>query len=358
MSFTEIKHAIREKVSLAEVIGQSVSLKKTGGRYLGLCPFHEEKTPSFTVFDERYFCFGCKASGDVIDFVRKSNGSNFLEAVHFLGAKYGVNTDSLRQGKQNVAPRKSLYEAMAKAREFFHTNLNSTAGQQARTYLQQRGVSTEEIAHSKIGYALPTGFALKQHLLHEKVALKTAVEASLLNDKGKQGDFFRNRIMFPIHDGSGHVIGFGGRTLAADGKIKYLNSRENELFHKARVLFGLWHAAQAIAAQKTAIVVEGYFDWLALQRAGFKHCVACMGTAFTAAQLRLLQRHVEQVILLFDGDGAGLKAAQHAVPLAFAFPDLRIKIALLQGGHDPDSWLQEKGSAALQTLLTSRGRCD
>ena len=354
MNFNEIKNAIREKVTLAEVIGQTVSLKKAGGRNIGLCPFHEEKTPSFTVFDDRYFCFGCKASGDVIDFVRKTNGSNFLEAVHFLGAKYGIDTDSLRQGKKRAAPRKLMLAAMTKARAFFHANLNSPAGQQARTYLQQRGISEAEIAHSKIGYALPTGFALKEHLLRqEKVALATAVEASLLNDKGKRGDFFRHRIMFPIHDNSGHVIGFGGRALDANSKVKYLNSRENELFHKARVLFGLWHAAQAIAAQKTAIVVEGYFDWLALQRAGFKHSVACMGTAFTAAQLRLLQRHVEQVILLFDGDGAGLKAAQHAVPLAFAFPDLRIKIAMLQGGHDPDSWLQEKGSEALQTLLTA-----
>ena len=350
MNFTEIKHAIREKVTLAEVVRQTVSLKKAGGRNIGLCPFHEEKTPSFTVFDDRYFCFGCKASGDVIDFVRKSNGSNFIEAVHFLGAKYGVNTDSLRQGKKRSAPRKLMYEAMSKARAFFHASLNSPAGQQARAYLQQRGVSAAEIARSKIGYALPTGAALKEHLQQEKVALTTAVDASLLNDK--RGDFFRHRIMFPIHDGSGHVIGFGGRALAANSKVKYLNSRENELFHKARVLFGLWHASQAIAAQKTAIVVEGYFDWLALQRAGFKHCVACMGTAFTAAQLRLLQRHVEQVILLFDGDGAGLKAAQHAVPLAFAFPALRIKIAALRGGHDPDSWLQEEGREVLQVLLT------
>lgn len=351
MSFVEIKNAIRAKAQLADLIGQSVNLKKTGGRYLGLCPFHEEKTPSFTVFDDRFFCFGCKASGDVIDFVRRTSGSNFLEAVHFLGAKYGVDTDSLKKNRKKTAPRQAMHEALLKARDFFHHNLKTAAGQQALAYLQQRGVSEAEIAHSKLGYALPTGFTLKEHLRKQGVALATAIDASLLNAKGNKGDFFRNRIMFPIHDARGQVVGFGGRTLDRNSRIKYLNSRENELFHKARVLFGLWHAAQAIAAQKTVIVVEGYFDWLALQRAGLKHCVACMGTALTAAQMRLLQRHIDKAILLFDGDRAGLEAARHTLPLTFEFPHLSIKAAQLERGHDPDSLLQEKGKEALQQLL-------
>ena len=351
MSFAEIKNAIREKAPLADLIGQSINLKKTGGRYLGLCPFHEEKTPSFTVFDDRYFCFGCKASGDVIDFVRQANGSNFIEAVHFLGAKYGIDTDSLKKNKKKTAPRQAMHEALLKARDFFHHNLKTAAGQQALAYLHARGVSEAEIAHSKIGYALPTGFALKEYLRQQGVALATAVDASLLNDKGNKGDFFRNRIMFPIHDARGQVVGFGGRTRDRNNRIKYLNSRENELFHKARVLFGLWHAAQAIAAQKTVIVVEGYFDWLALQRAGIEHCVACMGTALTAAQMRLLQRHIDTAILLFDGDRAGLEAARHTLPLTFDFPHLSIKAAQLASGHDPDSLLQEKGKEALQQLL-------
>ena len=351
MSFAEIKNAICEKAQLADLIGQSVNLKKTGGRYLGLCPFHEEKTPSFTVFDDRYFCFGCKASGDVIDFVRKINGSNFLEAVHFLGAKYGIDTDSLKKNKKKTAPRQAMHEALLKARDFFHHNLKTAAGQQALAYLRQRGVSEAEIVHSKIGYALPVPFALKEQLRKHGVALATAVDASLLSDKGNKGDFFRNRIMFPIHDARGQVVGFGGRTLDRNSRIKYLNSRENELFHKAKVLFGLWHAAQEIAAQKTAIVVEGYFDWLALQRAGIKHCVACMGTALTVAQMRLLQRHIDKVILLFDGDRAGIEAARHALPLTFDFPQINIKAAQLTSGHDPDSLLKEQGTEALQQLL-------
>ena len=352
MSFTEIKNAIREKAQLADLIGQSVNLKKTGGRYLGLCPFHEEKTPSFTVFDERYFCFGCKASGDVIDFVRKTSGSNFIEAVHFLGAQYGIDTASLRKNQKKTAPRQAMHEALLKARDIFHHNLNKTAaGQQALAYLRGRGVHDTEIAHSKIGYALPTPFALKERLREQGVTLATAVESSLLSDKGTKGDFFRNRIMFPIHDVRGQVVGFGGRALDRNSRIKYLNSRENELFHKARVLFGLWHAAQAIAAQKTAIVVEGYFDWLALQRAGIKHCVACMGTALTAAQMRLLARHIDTAILLFDGDRAGREAARHALPLTFDFPQLNIKVAPLARGYDPDSLLAEQGAEALQQLL-------
>ena len=351
MSFTEIKNAVREKAQLADLIGQSVNLKKTGGRYLGLCPFHEEKTPSFTVFDDRYFCFGCKASGDVIDFVRKTNGSNFIDAVHFLGAKYGIDTDSLNTNKKKTAPRQAMHEALLKARDFFHHNLKTAAGQQALAYLRQRGVSDAEVAHSKIGYALPTPFALKEYLRQQGVAIATAVDASLLSDKGNKGDFFRNRIMFPLQDARGQVVGFGGRSRDRNSRIKYLNSRENELFHKSKVLFGLWHAAQAIAAQKTAIVVEGYFDWLALQRAGVAHCVACMGTALTAAQMRLLQRHIDQVILLFDGDRAGIEAARHALPLTFDFPQINIKAAQLVSGHDPDSLLQEQGTAALQQLL-------
>lgn len=352
MSFAEIKNAIREKAQLADLIGQSVSLKKTGRRYLGLCPFHDEKTPSFTVFTERYFCFGCKASGDVIDFVRKTSGSNFIDAVHFLGAKYGIDTTSLKKNRKKTAPRQAMHEALLKARDIFHHNLSKTAaGQQALAYLRERGVSDAEIAHNKIGYALPTPFALKERLREQKVALATSVESSLLSDKGAKGDFFRNRIMFPIYDARGQVVGFGGRDLDRNSRIKYLNSRENELFHKARVLFGLWHAAQAIAAQKTAIVVEGYFDWLALQRAGIKHCVACMGTALTAAQMRLLARHIDTVILLFDGDRAGLEAARHALPLTFDFPQLNIKVAQLARGHDPDSLLKEQGAEALQQLF-------
>lgn len=352
MGFAEIKNAIREKAQLADLIGQSVNLKKTGGRYLGLCPFHEEKTPSFTVFDARYFCFGCKASGDVIDFVRKTSGSNFIDAVHFLGAQYGIDTTGLKKNQKKTAPRQAMHEALLKARDIFHHNLSQTAaGQQALAYLRGRGVREAEIAHSKIGYALPAPVALKEQLRKQGVALATAVESSLLSDKGTKGDFFRNRIMFPIHDARGQVVGFGGRALDRNSRIKYLNSRENELFHKARVLFGLWHAAQAIAAQKTAVVVEGYFDWLALQRAGIKHCVACMGTALTAAQMRLLARHIDTAILLFDGDRAGLEAARHALPLTFEFPQLNIKVAQLVRGHDPDSLLEEQGAEALQQLL-------
>ncbi len=350
MGFAEIKNAIREKTPLTALIGQTVALKKTGGRYLGLCPFHEEKTPSFTVFDDRYFCFGCKASGDAIDFVRQTSGSNFLDAVHFLGAKYGVDTASLRHNKQKTAPRQAMHEVLLKARDFFHRNLKTAAGRQALAYLQQRGVSEAEIEHGKLGYAPSTGAALQAYLRQQGVARTIAVAASLLTAKG---DFFRHRIMFPLHDGRGRVIGFGGRTLDPNNRIKYLNSRENELFHKARVLFGLWHAAPAIAAHRTVIVVEGYFDWLALRREGIEHCVACMGTALTAAQMRLLQRHIDTAILLFDGDRAGLEAARHALPLAFAFPHLSLRAAQLASGHDPDSLLQEKGKEALQQLLAT-----
>ena len=352
MSFTEIKNAIVAKAQLDELVGQTVNLKKAGGRYMGLCPFHDEKTPSFTVYNNRYFCFGCKASGDVIEFVRKTSGSSFIDTLHFLGAKYGVDTDALRKKRQqHGTPRKLLHAALLKARDFFHHNLNTAAGQRAVTYLQQRGVSSAEIKHNKIGYALTSAFALKEHLRREGVPIKTAVATSLLNVDPRKGDFFRNRIMFPVHDSRGQVVGFGGRTLDPNNHIKYLNSRENELFHKAKVLFGLWHAAQAIAAEKTVIVVEGYFDWLALQRAKLNHCVACMGTALTPAQLRLLQRHIDKVILLFDGDHAGTEAARHALQLAAVVPQLSIRVAQLAAGHDPDSWLQQHGPEALQQLL-------
>lgn len=353
MSFTEIKNALREKAQLVELIGQTVNLKKVGGRYIGLCPFHDEKTPSFTVFNDRYFCFGCKASGDVIEFVRKSSGSSFIDTLHFLGAKYGVDTDALRnKRKQPGTPRKLMHAALLKARDFFYHNLNSPAGQRARNYLQQRGISAAEIDRNKLGYALPSPFTLKEHLRKEGVTVATAVAASLLNVEPRKGDFFRNRIMFPVHDNRGQVVGFGGRTLDPNSRVKYLNSRENELFHKSKVLFGLWHAAQAIATEKTAIVVEGYFDWLALQQAGITNCVACMGTALTSAQVRLLQRHIDKVMLLFDGDRAGIEAARNALQLVFAFPQLSFRVAQLGGNDDPDSWVRKNGADALRQVLT------
>lgn len=346
----DLKQTILDKVELAGLISQTLTLRKVAGRHVGLCPFHEEKTPSFTVYDDHFFCFGCKASGDAIEFVRKKNGVGFIDALHFLGEKYGVDTSSLKKERRSSQKKVALYRALLTAQDFFHTSLLADKGRQALSYLRERKVSTAEIQRYKIGYAPDSAFALKDHLRYKGVPTAVSSEVSLLSSAGK-GDFFRHRIMFPIHEAKGRVIGFGGRALAAKSHIKYLNSRENPLFHKAKALFGLWHASAAIAAKKTAIIVEGYFDWLTLQRAGITHSVCCMGTALTAEQMKLLKRHVNEVVLLFDGDHAGIDASLQALKLVFAFPEIAIKICQLPQGHDPDSYVLEHGGDGLQKLV-------
>lgn len=354
MTLMKIKDDILSRLSIVELIGQTVALKKRANRHLGLCPFHAEKSPSFTVFDDHYYCFGCHASGDIIDFVRKQHGSGFIETLHMLGEKCGVDTSSLKFGAKRGLNQKQLAEVMAVAQEFFHQQIlsDNEGAAKAVAYLAERGFELADIKRYRIGYALNEKCALREYLKGKGVSLDTAVNLALLNRKGKNfWDFFIDRIMIPIHNERGQVVAFAGRVLDSQ-QLKYLNSRETDLFHKSRTLFGLWHSAKAIADKKTVLVVEGYFDWLALQKVGINNCVSCMGTTLKDSQLKLIKRYLNKVILIFDGDGAGVDAALAALKLVFAFPEIDITVCQLPDKHDPDSYLREYGPEKFAELLT------
>ncbi|MDE3269081.1 MAG: DNA primase [Pseudomonadota bacterium] len=348
MEFNATKEAILTRVSVLDLIGETVQLKQANGRASGLCPFHEESTPSFYVYDDRFYCFGCKASGDAIEFVRKQQNCGFIDALLYLGNKYGVDVSGLKT-KNNRTPRHKTYsQAMQIAHDYYRQCLLSPAGKQARAYLEGRQITSDDMRRYGLGYAPATGNALALHLRQQQIKTQDAQAVSLLS---YNRDFFRNRLMFPIHDSKGAVVGFAGRALANDDKIKYLNSRENDLFHKKKTLFGLSSALAAIAAQKAVIVVEGYFDWLRLHKEGLENVVCCMGTAFSSQHLKIIKRYVKEVILLFDGDRAGAEAAAHAVSLVYSAPDLQFNVCQLPAGDDPDSYLLRAGKDAMLDYL-------
>ena len=355
MTLIQIKNSILERLSIVELIGQTVSLKRRGKRHVGLCPFHAEKTPSFTVFDDRYYCFGCRASGDVIDFVRKRQGTGFIETLHLLGDKCGIDTSQLNVGGKRGLSHKQLVETMSIAQNFFHQQIFSEdkGAIKAIDYLAKRGIEASDIRLYRIGYAPASKDTLREYLVSNRVSLDTAVSLALLHGKGRNTwNFFSERIMLPIHNDRGQIVGFAGRDIAAkQQQVKYLNSRETQLFHKSRALFGIWHSAQAIAEKKTALIVEGYFDWLTLRKAGIDNCVCCMGTTLKSSQLKLIKRYLNKVILIFDGDSAGVDASLAALKLVFAFPEIEIEVCQLPDKHDPDSYLREHGREKFDELL-------
>ena len=351
---------IRIRVSLPEVIGRKVRLVKKGREYSGLCPFHNEKSPSFTVNDEKGFfhCFGCGAHGDVIGYVMQSQNLGFLEAVEALAGEAGLEVPrATPQERERVFKQKTLVEVMEAAAGFFQAQLDSQAGAAARAYLDQRGLDRAAIERFRLGYA--PGFSggqglLKQFLLRE-FPEEMLIEAGLVKkpDDGRDSfDYFRDRVMFPILDRAGRVIAFGGRVMG-DGKPKYLNSPDTPLFHKGRVLYGLSWARAGVGKGASLVVTEGYMDVIALHRAGFEGAVAPLGTALTEEQLEELWKLTAEPTLCFDGDAAGQRAASRgldrALPLLKAGRSL--KFAVLPSGEDPDSLIGRQGNLAMQAVL-------
>ena len=351
---------IRIRVSLPEVIGRKVRLVKKGREYSGLCPFHNEKSPSFTVNDEKGFfhCFGCGAHGDVIGYVMQSQNLGFLEAVEALAGEAGLEVPrATPQERERVFKQKTLVEVMEAAAGFFQAQLESQAGAAARAYLDQRGLDRAAIERFRLGYA--PGFSggqglLKQFLLRE-FPEEMLIEAGLVKkpDDGRDSfDYFRDRVMFPILDRAGRVIAFGGRVMG-DGKPKYLNSPDTPLFHKGRVLYGLSWARAGVGKGAPLVVTEGYMDVIALHRAGFEGAVAPLGTALTEEQLEELWKLTPEPTLCFDGDAAGQRAASRgldrALPLLKAGRSL--KFAVLPTGEDPDSLIGRQGNLAMQAVL-------
>ncbi len=345
---------IRDRADLVSIVGRHVTLRKQGNRFWGLCPFHGEKTASFQVHSDKqiFYCFGCGAGGDVFAFRMRTEGLDFPDAVRVLARELGIAVPEAGGGDSGQAA--AAYKANEVAASFFRTALRSPDGAAARGYLADRGVPEDLIDRFRIGWA-PDGWdALVGHLRRSKIPTEDAVSAGLIaprqNGDGHY-DRFRARVVFPILEPGGLVAGFGGRGFTNDPP-KYLNSPESPVYKKSRALFGLPQALDAIRERGRAIVVEGYFDLLALHRAGLGEGVAPCGTALTPMHARRLRRYAGEVVLLFDGDAAGQTAAERALPILLA-EGLRVRAAFLPLGEDPDTLVAKSGLAALRACVES-----
>jgi DNA primase len=348
---------LRARVPLAPIVGRRVKLVRAGREWKGCCPFHNEKSPSFYVNDDKgfYHCFGCGAHGDVIRFLTEQEGMGFIDAVKQLAAQAGMEVPSESpeaRARAEVADR--LQSLTGRAAEWFQAQLRSPAGAAARDYLDRRGLSAAMIKDFALGFSPDSRTALK-------TALKDAgedklVEAGLLGrtEAGETYDRFRGRLMFPIRDRRGRVVGFGGRALG-DVQPKYLNSGDGPLFDKGRLLYNLDRAGPVAHKSGRLVVVEGYMDVIGVAQAGITELVAPLGTAMTETQLALAWRQVDEPILCFDGDGAGqraaLRASLRALPLLA--PGKSLRIATLPAGEDPDDLVKRGGAPAFEAVLTT-----
>jgi len=365
---------IRSRVDMVEMVGQFVNLKRAGENWKGLCPFHTEKTPSFTVHPKKgiFHCFGCGAGGDAFGFLMRQDRLAFPEAVRLLAQRAGVELPSERRPEAADGKIEALRQIMARAAEFYAEALWAPGGDKARRYLEGRGVDPEVARRFGLGYA-PEGW---DHLLAfmrgQSVTEEELAQAGLVLPRQTGSGFydrFRGRLLFSIRDGQGRVVAFGGRALGPE-EPKYLNSPETPLYVKGQILYALDLAKGAMRERNRAIVVEGYLDCLMAHQHGFTETVAALGTAFTQAQLALLQRSADEIVAVFDADAAGQKAAARIDELMSGPADLRslgwsmartggferaghfpVKVAVLPPGHDPDSLLRSQGAEAFRSRV-------
>jgi DNA primase len=335
-----------DRVNLVELISQDVSLKKNGPNFVGLCPFHADSKPSFSVNPLKglYHCFGCKEGGNALTYMKKARGMSYPEAMEEMARMTGIElpdnwSKNAGNWKEKKAKRDLMFDVNEAASLWFVSLLGSSDAAEAREYLSARGVNREAAAKHGIGFARKYG-GLHQELTRSGLSVSSAVEMGLLwqdkDQSSRMGDRFRDRIVFPIRDLSGRVAGFSARALDSSATAKYINSSDAEIFKKGHLLYGLWEARDAIRKQGEIIMVEGQMDVIAMQRAGFENTVAPLGTALTEDQLHLIQRFTNELIILFDGDEAGRRAAEKAVTLCLKTP-IRGRVAMLPDGEDPDS---------------------
>jgi DNA primase len=346
---------IRTRADIVEVIGAHVRLKRAGRNFVGLCPFHNEKTPSFSVNAERGFfhCFGCGAGGTVFNFVMRTEGLSFPEAIESLARRYGVILPERNaEAGPGAGERDAALRVNQTAADFFvHVLWKTPDGAAAREYLSARGVAAETARTFMIGFA-PERPANLARALEKRGLLAAAVRLGLVKqDSAGTRDMFRGRLMFAIRDGQGRVLAFGGRVL--DQRLpKYINSPESPLYSKSRNVYGLYEARAAIASADRAIVVEGYLDAIAVWQAGFKETVASLGTALTVDQLRLVGRQTRNVLACFDGDAAGHKASLRSLEI-FLAAGLLGRGIFIPPGFDPDTFIKERGAQAFAQLIAS-----
>ena len=344
---------VKSSVDIVEVVGRRVELRQSGQNYLGLCPFHSEKTPSFSVNAERqfYHCFGCQAGGNVINFVMETEHLSFPEAVTKLAEDKGIPVPAVSKEQQRKeAYRDQLRQANELAARYYYRNLRSPAGERARAYLQGRGI-TETLARDFfLGYASEAWDGLVRFFEDEGFDPKIAQAAGLIS-QSKRGyiDRFRGRLMFPICDHLGRFLGFGGRS-TKEGQPKYLNTGQTEVFNKGYVLYGLNWSKDEVKSKDQVIIVEGYTDLIALFGAEQRNVVASLGTAFTPAHGKLLKRFCSQAIIAFDGDKAGQRAALRSMEVLYE-AGLQVRVAELDGGQDPDTFARTHGADQVQEWL-------
>ncbi len=360
---------IRNRLPVSEVVGKSVRLLRAGREYKGVCPFHREKSPSFYVNDDKQFfhCFGCGAHGDVITFTMRQSGLTFPEAIESLAGQAGLTVPQPDpQERQVYDQQKSWGQILERACQFFEQQLLQPNGRLGLDYFRSRGLSDEAIARFRLGFAPADAQALIVALKREGIAESDMLQLGLIK-KSENSDgyysFFRNRVIFPVGDRRGAIVAFGARLLAGEGP-KYINSPDNPLFHKGKLLYGLSRARGAVQQQQPLIVVEGYMDVIAMAEAGYSGAVAPLGTALTEEQMmalwKLLPRiedrapeHDYSPILCFDGDNAGRSAATRALERALPLltPAQTLRFAFMPAGDDPDSLLRHAGKLAVQTVL-------
>lgn len=352
----EAVERVRAANDIVGVIGGYIRLRKAGRNLKGLCPFHTEKTPSFIVSPERqtYHCFGCSKGGDVFRFIMDMDGAKFPEALRTLAARAGIHLEN-KWNRKDSGERERQFKVLDFARDHFRKQLELPVGEVARRYLKERGISTEMIELFQIGAAPEAWRRLRDEGARKSITDKDLIDTGLLipPEKGTPYDRFRNRLIFPIADTSGRTIGFGGRVLG-DGEPKYLNSPETALFKKGEALYGIQHSRGEIHRAGSAVLVEGYTDLIALFQNGIRNVIAPLGTALTPQQARMISYYTDRVILLFDGDEAGLKAALRSLTTVFG-EGLGASVALLPSGSDPDQLLREKGVDAVREIIDNAG---
>jgi len=341
---------IRNRIDLVQLVSEHVALKPSGRGFIGLCPFHSEKTPSFHVDPQRGFfhCFGCNAGGNAFTFLMRVSGATFPEVARMLAQRAGVTIPA----GQGQADHERLAQANALAADLFERLLwEGEAGARCREYLAGRGIERETARRFQLGYAPSQGWL--EHLVKQGAAMADLQRVGLAGQAagGRPYPLFRDRLVFPIHDLGGRSIAFGGRALAQGQEPKYLNSPESPLYRKGHHLFGLGQARDAIRERGRIVLVEGYLDAIALSQAGVTNVAAILGTALTVEQLRLAKRFSERVIVCFDGDAAGKKAALRAFPLCVNSADLWPLAVFLPPGDDPDSLVRRAGARAIEDLL-------
>ena len=349
---------LKSAIDIVKVIGEYVRLRRSGaaGRYVGLCPFHQEKTPSFNVNQTRQFykCFGCGVSGDVLKFVMEMDGLTFPETLKLLAERNGIPMPKRTEYADAESKlRGALMEMHAIATQVFQANLRSDQGAAARAYLGRRGVSAESIETFQLGYSDSSGQTLVRRLSEEHFT-PDQMEASGLVRRRQEGsglyDSFRGRLMFPIDNESGKVIAFGGRAMRDEDQPKYLNSTETPIYRKTSVLYNLHRAREGMRKSDRVVLVEGYMDVIGVHSAGVKEVVASCGTALTNAQVRAIHRHADTVVVNFDPDTAGTNAAERAIQL-FLDEGVRVRVLALEGGLDPDDYVKKHGAEEYRAKL-------